>query len=217
MKAVSLTCLLVGVVMELLMYVANYAMGWGSTNSLLLAGNSLMGLLVFFLVIVGLLVAVARSLYRREKRFWPTICLVIFVLVVFALPSVFVLPGYMSAYGLRDHMMRDFTLDQLRSFAREVQAGPIGGRSISPYDLSELSDSEKQTVLDLRKKYPFLQWGSHGAVVNSGADFVSLMWGSGFGHWGCYIALDKTEGGPLDLPQVKILRISNDIYFFSGD
>jgi hypothetical protein len=178
-------------------------------------------------VVLGLVVACGRAFNRKRDRIFTTACLFAYLAILFGPAWLFMPSGYVKVYGVRDRMMHDFNLDQLREFAREAKTNVFDGSAkvafISPIELSELSESEKQAYFKLRGKYPFLRWNLQNSVeggasiVNSDNGAIFLEWGGGFGHWGCSISPTGAKNDPPDNPESRILRASDDIYFYAAE
>jgi hypothetical protein len=113
----------------------------------------------------------------------------------------------MIAYGLRDRLAHDLSLDELRRFAREIdQMSPSGNnKSFTKMDLANTG---------LKKTYPFLSW-SEGASVQETDGVADVRWGGFVGHWGFSVAINGERLHLPSGPDSKALRISDDIFVIS--
>jgi len=180
--------------------------------------------LQFPLVLIGLPLTFCLSLiciiyfFYKQYQLWGaglSVGLLLFLCLELLLPA----SNQFLVYGLRDRLKQDYSLDDLRSFAREIHQMSLSGNN-SHLDDGSLKKKESEEF-DLKKKYPFLSWiktrYTEGPSFYNDIDgVVNVRWGGALvGHWGFSIADD---GGKLDLPQragIKVLRLSDDIIVVS--
>jgi hypothetical protein len=109
-------------------------------------------------------------------------------------------------------------LDDLRGFARQFNEN-LSGTGINHGESSVLLGQQAVVYQKLTGTYPFLAWGlsrSDGPSINDWGKTVDVDWGGPMaGHWGFSVSVD---GGKIDPdPDMRILRMSDDIYFYHGD
>jgi hypothetical protein len=193
-----------------------YSMGW-VTGSSQRYFNPFTELAAIFICLPLLLGCWIVSLFLRRHRLWTTTILAGAVLSYTFLFLLLPPPGCMTIYGIRDHVMKVATLDDLRNLAREIDKNPI--------------DLDENTVLDsgdtlkrlrpLQQRYPFLAWGigGHGnPYVSVTDDILKIEWGGALpGHWGFCVAANGVRITPPADPDLRVIRMSDDIYFYDGD
>ena len=194
-------------------YALNYWLGYHEQSYLPLAWQLLL-VLISFVVFLYLLFIWIISLVRKNQRLWTTGMIVI-VFILMGLGWVLP-PRDMIIYGLRERLLQDYTLEELRSFAKDIDQALPQSHQISRN--TKILDREDLTKNGLKEKYSFLSWmkvaHSDGpAYVSEKGGVVNVRWGSSFlGRWGFSVAVN---GGKLDLPSEsysKALRLSDDIF-----
>jgi hypothetical protein len=125
-------------------------------------------------------------------------------------------PPILIMYGMRERMMRDYNLDDLRHLARDVDRIPrspdFPGSTTKGFMREELGET------GLMKKYSFLMWPK-GVVGLEGPSYIAetdevvdVRWGGALaGHWGFNVAVNGKRIEPE--PGAKISRVSDDIFF----
>jgi hypothetical protein len=231
MKTSSIVCLVLAGLLVILNHAANYWLGYSESSQAGLASDPILGLLMECSIFGYLLFLVIISVFRKPRGRWPLYSLIVFWPLVVLIEFSIGRPGPLIVHGLRDRVMHDYSLDDLRQFARDVNQGisfkgnPPFGKWINHGDTSELTESEKIVYTRLRQKYPFTHWmagpqGRAGPSIASPEDGVVVFeWGGALpGHWGCSISTKgaNNEDGS-DVPDTTILHVSDDIYFFYGD
>lgn len=215
MKRIAALLILMGICL-VSRYALNYWLGYYEQSYLPLVWQLLLGL-IGFVVALYLLFIWIISLVRRNQRLWTTGMLVVLLVLVgieWILP-----PRDMITYGLRDRLARDYSLEELRRFTKDIDQTlpqsyqiPGGSKTFNGEDLAKTG---------LKEKYPFLSWiketHSEGpAYVSEKGGVVNVRWGSSFlGRWGFSVAVNA---GKLDLPSepgTKALRLSDDIIVVS--
>jgi len=228
MKTASIACLVLGSLLVVLNHLANYWSGYSETSGALFVADPVFGLgfmeSILFLILIILFIV---TLCLKKHRVWVLIGLIIFW-------PVSVLTGFLTVTfcgsgaslvlrGLHDRIMHDYTLDDLRHFARDVnQAGILKSGWVNHGDISSLTPQQKDAFDQLRREYPFMHWMddgrmSHGpSILNYGEkDVVDFEWGGALpGHWGCSISVNGSKNEPQPDPQIITLRLSDDIYLF---
>ena len=223
MKLISLVCLVLVLVWQLARYPLFYWQGY-DVNSNCLAYDLCIALFSPILFLVALLTLLA-SLIRKKHRLWTT-CTVL-ALVGFVALDLKVLPrrAPLVIYGLRDRMLRDYSLDDLRHFARDFHQN-LPNVGINHGDISALSENQKKGYSELQEKYPFMKWeigGRNGAgpsIVEYGNGILYFDWGGPMaGHWGFSVSINGQKNDPAARadPGSFILPQSKDIYFYIGD
>ena len=208
---------------------AFYCMGWSVNSAWPFIYPVLIELPLLFVLFFVLAITLILSLGRCKDRLWTFAMMLGFIALISSTRILFPTPDVIRVHGLRDHVMREYTLDELRAFAREVHQGidlrnEFPEKSINHGDTSRLTPSEKLIYSQLREKYSFTHWMDHGrkddgASIFSPADgVVNFDWGGALpGHWGCSIALNGMRNEAYSDSHAKALRVSDDIYFYSGD
>jgi hypothetical protein len=216
-KIISFTCLVLLVAISLVKYPATYWMGYEEKTFYILADPVMMG--VPWLLIATILIITWVSSLIRRKCYWWTTAMVAGLLIVVTVEHF--VPGArgLIVYGLRDRVMRDYSLDDLRRFSREVNQDGLlsGGRWINHGDASGLTDSEKAAYEELKQKYAFLRWMRTGAsIINyQDNDVVNFEWGGAlWGHWGCSITVDGKKNESEIENGTMVVPVSDDIYFY---
>ena len=223
MKKTSVVCLILASLLVIFNHAANYWLGYSETEVAFLAIDPIIGLFLEFAIFAYLFFVVILSLFVKPRSRWPLYSLVAFWPSVILTWYCLGLPGPLIARGLRDRVVHDYTLDDLRRFAREVdQAGLLKHGDWIKYGGSlELTGQQKEAFARINKNYTFMHMGEEARLVNFGEDnIVSFIWGGALpGHWGCVISLDGSNNHAHDdsSADTKILRVSDDIYFFYGD
>jgi len=234
MKTSSIVCLALAGFLVVFNHLSNYWLGYSESKMAFAATDPILGLLVEIGLFACLFCLVMFSLSRKPRSWLPLGSLFAFwpiVILTFVLTKTcFGLPGSLIAHGLRDRVMHDYTLEDLRHFARDVSQGisfksSTGfGKWINHGDTSELTETEKRLYAQLKEKYSFLHWmdnekGSGGpSILNQGDDgIVNFEWGGPLGHWGCSVSINGAKNEPVPDPDTTIFRVSDDIYFYSGD
>ncbi len=116
--------------------------------------------------------------------------------------------------------MQFWTLDDLRRFAREVHE-KIPGIDVTENESNQEIQDRGDVYAKLREEYPFMKWGIGGKgnpYIYDREGTMKVEWGGALpGHWGFAIALDGKRIDPEPDPDTRILRVSDDIYFYDGD
>ena len=157
MKTISILCLAFASLLVVLNHAAEYWLGYSESSQALLASGPIFifgAESILFLVFVFL----ALSTYLTNKhRAWCLSMVVIFwplVILTFVLLQIFLgSTGALIVRGLHDRVMHDYTLNDLRQFAKDVdQARLIKVGWINHGDLSYLTDDQKAVFYILQKK-----------------------------------------------------------------
>jgi hypothetical protein len=124
------------------------------------------------------------------------------LLTLMGLKYIMPWPHDLILYGMRDGMLRNHKLDDMRHFARDFDQLPK--KSYSNDDLAKTG---------LKEKYPFLAWCEFIAETD---DVVHVYWGGFENHWGFAVAVNGKRIDPQNLaPSAKIIRVSDDVFFQS--
>ncbi|HEV3272629.1 MAG TPA: hypothetical protein VGZ93_10655 [Candidatus Methylacidiphilales bacterium] len=220
MKSLSSICLAAVIVCLIGSYLSFYSMGSLEHSMWEFFDPFITGpiIIISFLVLV---VTWIVSLCLRKHMLWTTGMLVGFIaLAGLYWYGVLPPPGCTVVYGIRNHVMKVCTLDDLRRFARSVHQD-VPGIDVFDGDTSSLSKDRAVAYQKLQKAYPFLNWGiglhPDGTVwEKDGA--VIVEWGGALpGHWGFSVTVDGRKNDPDPDPDARILRMSDDIFFYHGD
>jgi len=231
MKTASIACLVLAGLLEVLNHWANYWFGYSETMRADLAADPILGFIAKSIPFLILIVLFIVALFLKKHRvwllaglisFWPLVTLTGFLTQTFCgtAPSLVL-------RGLHDRLVHDYTLDDLRHFASDVDQSGIlksGQGYVDHGDISSLNLTyqQKEAFEQLRKKYPFMHWMDDGrithgpSILNYGEKgVVDFEWGGALqGHWGCSISTNGSRNEPHPDPQVIILRLSDDIYLY---
>ena len=153
--------------------------------------------------------------------FWPLV-----ILSFKCSNSIFGTHPSLVLSSLRDRIAHDFTLDELRHFAHDVnQSGIISKDWINHGEISGLTNEQKNTFAQIKNKYSFMHWMDDGgichgpSILNYGKQgVVDFEWGGALpGHWGCSISIDGTKNDSNLGPDSTVLHLSDDIYLYYGE
>jgi hypothetical protein len=161
-----------------------------------------------------------RIAFRAKEQLWTTGMILGAAASIAVQSYLLPPPGSFIIYGIRDHVMRDYTLDDLRRFAQDMhQETP--NFNISHGNTSGLSPNQRAAFQKLAGKYSFLKWGiakGDGPTIEGSDDSVYMEWGGPlYGHWGFSVGLLNGRNDPQPDPDLRILRVSDDIYFYHGE
>jgi hypothetical protein len=179
-----------------------------------------------FLEVVGaisfpvLVITWVASLIRRKHRFWTT-AMMIGLLILMGLVRIMPPPSRMVVYGLRDRLVHDNSLDEIRRFAQDFDKLPpsnddhlgtnTGTKQFMREDLARTGLKEQYSFLNRVKTTDF----DGPSYVHEEDGVVDVRWGSAYaGHWGFSVSV---KGGKLDLSSEPgtPLRLSDDILVVS--
>lgn len=218
MKILSSLCLLLAVACQAAGYYGMYSMGWlGSAWRYL---NFFTLDPVLFLAVVALVGICLVSLFQRNQTVWSAAMLGGFVASMCVQLYVLPHPVRLVIYGLRNHVMQECSLDELRRFAREIHRD-IPGVTVAHGAASYLAENQAAAYRKLQETYPFLNWDldpGDGPSVYERGDRINVDWGGpAAGHWGFSVTFDGEKNESDKGPHAEILRMSDDIYFYRGD
>ena len=137
------------------------------------------------------------------------------LLVLIGLKHIIPTSNELIIYGMRDRMMRDYSLNDLRRLAREIDQLPRFPNTLPGPTKIFMSEDVDKT--GLKGKYSFLSWGKgHGfegpSAITESDGVVTVWWGGALrGHWGFSVAVNGKRAEPDQ--DTKILRMSDDIFF----
>ncbi len=213
MKITAALCLALQIALIGMEYIVSYCQGFYEKPNHLFLLLPLWVAPFYFLIFLTLGSLAMFSLGRNLHRFWVTSAFLTFFVILIVTNLILPAPGNMLAYGLRNRVMRDYTLDDLRKFAHDAdQAGLL--KESAPGSITP--PAEALTQLEI--KYPFIRskdnWGPR--LMNFGdEDVVNFVWGGALtGHWGCSIGIDGRKNEPDQVGHGLALPVSEDIYFF---
>lgn len=184
-----------------------------SINSIL--RQELLALLGLAFSFLFLFIIWIGSLFRRKHRFWTT-AMLIGLLAFMELKSKLPKPHDWILHGMRDGMLRNYGLDDMRHFARDFNQLPdipendVDGHTKFYWNRLVNDDLAKT---GLKEKYLFLA-NCEDVIERDG--IVHVDWGGFENHWGFFVAVDgkKIDTQHWD-PDARIIRVSNDVVFFS--
>lgn len=212
-------------------HLASYWWGYSETPRALLAADPILELLaeaVLFLVLFSLFIV---ALVLKRCRRWMLIGLIIFFpftyLTGFLTETICGTHPHLVLQGLHDRITHDYTLDDLRHFARDMdQTGILKSGVIDHGDVSGLTSQQKEAFEQLGKKYLFMHWMDDGRYYNGPSlseegDVIDVFWGGALpGHWGFSISINESKNEPppnnsrtgID----ETMRLGDDIYLYYG-
>ena len=198
-------------------YVLSYELGYGESSYAPILYKQILEVcstvLFFSLALIWL-----NSLLRR--RSWNYSTLSISLILIFICASWFLLPSSrMVLWGLKNRVIRDQSLNDIRGFARDVDQIKDAYKPHTDSD-EKLLMSEDISKTGLKAKYPFLRWiRGHSfdgpSFVKEENRVVDVQWGSAYsGHWGFKIRVDGKRIDLLSSPGTS-LRLSDDVIIIS--
>ena len=213
-KRISLLLLVSAVVCLIMPYFLDYWYGYYGCNTWLLKN---------ILLLVGLVLPFVQaiiwviSLLRKNYRLWTTAILV-GLLSLSALGNIMPASSILIMHGMRNRIIRDYSLDSLRNFARDFDHLPYLSNPLS----DQLRHEKFYSYDDLAKtglesKYPFLKLfkGPH----HSGPDAVTesngtvYLSGNRMQSGICFeVAINGAKIDP-PAPDAPVLYLSKDIFF----
>jgi len=209
-KRASLIFLALSVICSVVWYLSDY---FGSTYSPIIVGlvmRLVCGIIIFF----QMLVCILALFYKRDG------CLAVVVLVLLlglnVVNDAVPYPDDLIIYGLRDRIMKDYGIESLRRFARDVDKLPPNLK-YTEFLPNKIYRAEDVANTKLTDTYPFLKWYESADLkapnfLSEWDGIVGVSWG-GRPHWGFYVSVNgKAENPPQGL-DAKVLRVSDDIYF----
>jgi hypothetical protein len=209
-KRASLTILVLAVVCLLTRYVLCYWCGYYQKSFVLIYFQELLALFGLILILAALTTWIV-SLIQKKQRIWTT-ALLAGLFALWGLKYVLPWPHDLILYGLRDGMLRNYGLDDIRRFARDFDRLP----NLPEHNLAEPNKFYWNTDLaktGLKEKYLFLAQCE--AVVEAD-NIVHIDWGGFENHWGLSVAVDSKGINPPHLVRSnRTIRASDDIYFTS--
>ena len=225
MKTACIACLVLGSLLVVLNHLANYWCGYSETLGALDAVDPILGLLAESVLFVILIILFIVTLFLKRHRVWLLIGLVIFwpvvILTGFVTQTFCGTSSSLVLRGLHDRITHDYTLDDLRHFAKDVdQAGILKSGWVNHGDISDLTPQQKDAFAQLKKRYSFMRWMDdgrflHGPSILGEKGIVCFEWGGALpGHWGCSISVNGSKNEPQPDPQIVTLRLSDDIYLY---
>ena len=171
-----------------------------------------------FILFLAALITWGVSLFQRKQRLWTTAVLA-GLLSLWMLEYIIPSPHDLILHGMRDGMLRNYSLDDIRHFARDFDHLPdIPNNTVNGltkfYWNRRMDDDLAKTKL--KDKYPFL--ANCEAVVESD-NIVHVNWGGFENHWGFSVAIDgkRIDPNPRNFwsSDYKTIRISDDVFLQS--
>jgi hypothetical protein len=218
MKKISLITLVSAVICLTMEYALDYYFGYYQNSISPIVWSMNLTLVEFSILPLVLLITWIASMILRKHRFWTT-AMLIGLLTLIGLQLTIMPPSHhLIVYSMKNRMMRDYSLDDLRHFARDFDQLPrLPDNEPGPTKAFRGWDLDKT---GLKVKYPFLSWvkgpGFEGpSFIIERDGVVNARWGSALaGHWGFSVAVNGARANPSS-SDVKILRVSDDIFFIA--
>jgi hypothetical protein len=220
-KQTSLFILILAIICLILQYFLCYWVGYFEKSYAPITIWRILGMVGFSLLFVQLFIWIF-SLIRGNHRLWTTIMLIsLFAFKWFEwfedkLPPT----TNLIVYGMRDRILRDYSLDALRHFALDFDRLPVVPNSLP----GKVYRNEDLTNTGLKDKYPFIAWiksngheGPEGITEEDG--MVHTTWG-GRPYWGFSVAINGANSAkinPSTGSNIKKFRVSDDIYLYVNE
>jgi hypothetical protein len=217
MKLTSKRASLIIFVLAVVCLISRYALCyWCGYYQKSFAPIGLQELLAFFglVLIFTSFVTWIVSLIKKQQQVWTT-ALLAGLFALWGLKYILPWPHDLILHGLRDGMVRNYGLDDIRHFARDFD-------QLSDIPINDLDGHTKfywnrfpgdLAKTGLKEKYLFL--ANCEAVVESD-NKVHVDWGGFENHWGFSVAVDgKKIDSKYFVPNARIIRVSDDIVFTS--
>ena len=208
----------VPVVIYLASWASNYWFGYAESFEVGLVSDPILLLLTEFLLFAALAIWIIARLVKRKPCRVHLITLAAFWPVLIALFRLLPPAPVLIVHGLRDRILHDYTLADLRAFGHDAeQAGLVGMLDGGTRDFTE---EQHQAFDRLKTHYRFLTWfspnGRDGvASIYTNGGTLYIDWGGALiGHHGFSINTDGYRNDPAPNRDVYDLRASDDIYFF---
>ena len=230
MKIASIACLVLASLLVVLNHLANYWLGYSETPRADFAADPVFGLFIMeFPLFLILIILAIITLFLKKHRLWLLAVLISFwplvILIGFLTQTFCSTESSLILRGLHDRIMHDYTLDDLRHFASDVDQSGIlksgqGYGYVNHGEFSHLTPQQREAFEQLRKKYPFMRWMDDGRIMHGPSIYgekgvVDFEWGGALsGHRGCSISINGSKNEPYLDPQVVTLRLSDDIYLY---
>lgn len=170
--------------------------------------QGLLAFLGFCLILVTLATWIV-SLIQKQQRVWTTAVLA-GLIVLWGLKYVLPRPPDLILYGLRDGMLRNYGLDEMRHFARDFDKLPkipdndVGEHTKLYWNITDLPKT------GLKERCAFLAQCE--AVVERD-NIVYVDWG-GFNYYcGVCVSVNGKRIDPHPQYKARTVRASDDIYF----
>jgi hypothetical protein len=224
-KQTSLSILILAIICLILQYVLCYWVGYFEKSYVPITIWRILGMVGFSLLFVQLFIWIF-SLIRRNHRLWTTVMLIsLFAFKWFEwfedkLPPT----TNLIVHGMRDRILRDYSLDTLRHFARDFDRLPTLPKQNVRYGAVESFKeyrNEDLTNTGLKDKYPFIAWiksngheGPEGITEEDGG--VYTTWGVR-PYWGFSVAINGAKINPSTGSNIKKFRVSDDIYLYVNE
>ena len=209
-KRASLVVLVLAIVCQMVQYVLCYWCGYYQKSFSPILWVELLALFGFILFLAAL-ITWGVSLFQRKQRLWTTAVLV-------GLLSLWMLPSShdLILHGMRDGMLRNYSLDDVRHFAHDIEHLSSSSVSLVAGERIFMHQDLDLAKIRLKEKYPFLTWCM---CIAERTNVVSVEWGGFENHWGFTVAIDgkRIDPNPRNFwsPDHKTIRISDDIFLQS--
>jgi hypothetical protein len=217
MKALSFTSLALALVYAASEYAGFYYYGALHVSAAFALLDLFMPLFVTLVLFPILVISFVISLARRRDRIWTCAMLMGFLCTAILVRTNVLRPEHMQVYGIHDRVMKAFTLDDLRQFAKNVHQ-EIPDIMILHDDGASLNAERVATYRKLQHSFPFLTWGvgsERSAIVQDQDGVITVQWGSPLmGHFGLSVSIDNTKKDLDPIDARDVIRASDDIYFF---
>lgn len=208
-KRASLIILVLAVVCLVPRYFLCYWCGYYQKSFASIFWQELLALFGLILILAALITWTVSLLQKKQRLLTSA--------VLAGLLSLFPWPHNLILYGMRDGMLRNYALEDMRHFARDFDQLPnvvtngVNGR-YTKFCWNRMVDDDLAKT-GLKEKYPFLHWCE---AVRERDDMVDVFWGGFDNHWGFTVAVNgKKIGSKHFMPNVRIIRESDDIVFTS--
>jgi hypothetical protein len=170
----------------LLLIAIDYWFGYYQESLSPVIWSAVLELVEFLIFPPVLLITWIISMILRKHRLWTTAMLIGLLALIGFQFTILPPSHHLIVYSMRDRVMRDYSLDDLRHFAREVDQLPrLPGNEAGPTKSFRGRELDKS---GLKEKYPFLYWGGESAILAKGMVWlmrggVALFQATGVSAW----------------------------------
>ena len=195
-------------------YVLCYCCGYYQKSFVLIFWQEILAFVGLVLIFIALIAWIV-SLFQRKNRL-ATMALLLGLFSFWSLKYIVPWPHDLIRHGMRDGMLRNYSLDEMRGFARDFDQLPklpqhdLDGRTKLYWNRRTDDDLPKTKLKD---KYHFL---ANCEAVFECDNMVHVDYGGFENHWGFSVAVNgKRTDSQHPEPSNKIIRVSDDIFFTS--
>jgi len=223
MKRLAILCIFLQIVLSGLYCAAFYWLGHEET--LLARGMTSTDLFLPFvaLLFLAMFAMLIRSFVIGEARLWMIGTTFVYLAFLVFPMGINRVHRALLVEGLRDRVVREYGLDAVRSFARDVTQNFHPKDSQQGYysfqgNFAVLPQGKLAAYAQLKEQYPFLKWkgdGASGPSVAYRGDVITVYWGDTNEEWGISVNVNGKRHEAVPKTGKYVLRPSDDIYFYA--